>query len=391
MPVKRLTDLSIRKLPAPPEGQVTYWDDTLPNFGVRVSYKGTRAFVLMYYEGNHRKRRTLGRHPILSLARAREAARATLANITLGHPVGNQKATDKADITFAEALRLFETLYLNTKNKERTAYETKRLLKRHFSSKLRTKLLKKIEAAHIAAIIDDLLDKPSLANHAFAAIRKFFNWCVERHYITASPCARMKMPTKTSARERVLSDDEVKAIYNAAVDTGHPFGSIIQLLILTAQRRNEVAAMQWNHINLEERLWAIPPEFNKSNRPHAVPLTDASISLIKKLPRINDTLVFPARGNPDNTFSGFSKSKKALDTRSNTADWTLHDIRRTVATKMAQIDIPPHVVEKLLNHVSGSISGVAAIYNRYAYEAEMRAALAAWEKHLESLLRSNRS
>lgn len=184
----------------------------------------------------------------------------------------------------------------------------------------------------------------------------------------------------------MLSDIELAAILKAADRQGWPFGPVVNLLTLTAQRRGEVVGMAWEEVDLKAKLWTIPGERTKNHRPHVVPLTDTAVAIVEALPRVEGSpLVFPARGYLDRAYSGYSKGKRELDALAEQHDWTLHDLRRTAATGMARAGVPPHVVERLLNHVPGTFGGVAGVYNRFGYLDEMRAALAAWERHVVGL------
>ncbi len=378
MPRQRLTDLSIRKLPTPETGQETYWDATLPGFGVRVSPRGARSFVVMYYTGKRRRRRTIGRHPTISLAEARTAAKQVLASVTLG----THEEEDRT-LNVSDALDLFDDLHCKRRNKAGTRKETMRLLNKHIRPALGSDVVSDIKPRDVSAVVDRLMETPGTALHVFMATRKFFNWCIERSYIDRSPCAAMRPPVKLQARDRVLTDDELTAVYTAAKSIGYPYGPFVQLLLLTAQRRSEVASMRWEHLHGE--TWTIPADLNKSNRPHTVPLTEPVRQLIESLPQFESPYVFPARGNLENPFSGFSKSKRALDNASKANGWRLHDLRRTAATKMAQLNTPPHVIERILNHSTGTLGGVAGIYNRFGYLPEMEAALSCWASHLFGL------
>ena len=245
-----------------------------------------------------------------------------------------------------------------------------------------------ITRADVLAVIDHIQaqGKPSAARHAFSGIRKFFNWCVERGLIEQSPCLTLKSPGRQSARERVLSDDELAEVWRGTEEIGWPFGSIVKLLALTAQRRGEVVRMQWAEIDAKAKLWTIPGSRTKNHRTHAVPLTDTALAIIASLPRFaGSPFVFPARGKPDQAYSGYSKGKRELNAVCTVEDWTLHDLRRTAATGMARAGVPPHVVEKILNHTTGTFGGVAGVYNRFNYQSEMRSALEAWEQHILAL------
>jgi len=245
--------------------------------------------------------------------------------------------------------------------------------------------------------------RPVHANRVFSAIRKLFNWCVERGLLETSPCLNVKAPTREKPRDRVLGSEELRLVWRASGAMPYPYGPWIRLLILTAQRRDEVAHMTWSEVSLDAGLWTIPKERAKNDQAHLVHLTPTAVDLLRALPRRAGTdFVFTATGHTP--ISAFSDAKEALDARivadlrKETADlggdpdtvrplpsWRFHDLRRTAATLMAEAGIPPHVVDKILNHTQGTITGVAAIYNRHQYLEERRQALAAWAERLTAL------
>src|SRR5262249_50279499 len=159
---------------------------------------------------------------------------------------------------------------------------------------------------------------------------------------------------------------------------GYPFGTIVQLLLLTAQRRNEVASMHWSDLNFAVMEWTIPAQRTKNGVAHVVPLAPEALEILRCVPRIDDELVFPSRGGTGRGFCGFSKPMDRLRRIANVEEFTLHDLRRTVATRLSSLRVAPHVVERLLNHVTGILGGVAGVYNRFRYLDEMRAALSLW-------------
>jgi integrase len=214
-------------------------------------------------------------------------------------------------------------------------------------------------------------------------IRLFFNWCVDRGLIDVNPCARLKMPAKKVSRDRVLSDAEILRIWNAARSIGYPFGTIAQLLLLTAQRRKEVTTLRWSDLNLEAAQWSIPGELTKNGIAHVVPLVPEVIDILKHVPRIDDAFIFPSRSGRGRTFSGFSRSKERLAALACVEEFTLHDLRRTTATRLAGLGVAPHVIERLLNHVTGVLGGVAGVYNRFKYRDEVREALALWTAYVQ--------
>ena len=203
-----------------------------------------------------------------------------------------------------------------------------------------------------------------MANRLLAVLRKLFNWSVSRGIITASPCEGLSAPYREKARDRVLSDEELVAIINTAKQMGGAFGSIIRMLILTAQRRNEVSEMAWDELDLDNNQWEIPSSRTKNEKPHTVHLSDQAAAVVSDISGIGP---FVFTSNCKTPFSGFSKSKKRLDELSGVSEWRLHDIRRTVTSGMAQLGIHPHIADKILNHQSGTISGVAAVYQRHKF------------------------
>lgn len=383
MPTRQLTEMVVRKAPPPESGQYVIWDKSLPGFGLRISQGGTRSFVVMFYEGPRKRRVTIGKHPALGLGQARAEAKRVLASVMLGQAPDMPSDSGQV-LTFVAAIDVFVANHCKRNNRPATAKETERLLRRHFEPTLGRMALVDITPQKVAGIIDGLLETPGEANHAFSAIRKFFSWARERRYIERSPCEGMRLPVKPRTRERVLEPDEIAKIFSAAKTYPYPYGSIVLLVLLTGQRRQEIVGLQWQDIDVLHGLITIPADRNKSNRPHVLPIAPMANEIIEGLPRLGSN-VFPARGAPSNTFSGFSKSKRAFDAACEVNDWTLHDLRRTTATYMAGLGVAPHVVERILNHSTGTISGVAAIYNRFRYADEMRAALSLWERRVQTL------
>ena len=244
-----------------------------------------------------------------------------------------------------------------------------------------------IKRAHVIRILDSIMaeGKPYRANRALASIKKLFAWSRDRGYIDHHPIDRLKPPGKEIARDRILSDGELAALWKNAAGLGYPFGPAIQLLILTAQRRGEIATMRWSDVNLDRATWTVPAAIAKNGRVHEVPLSEPALEILTALPRfVGADLVFTTTGTTP--ISGFGRLKERLDAAMGFSDWRFHDLRRTAASGMARIGIAPHVIEKVLNHQSGVISGVAAVYNRHGYEAEKREALERWKGYVQTLV-----
>ncbi len=366
----KLTDVTIRNLKPPARGQKTYWDNSL---GVRVSQGGAKSFIIILGSG---KRHTIGRYPNISLSEARTEAKRLFAERTLG------KIRPTA-ISCQDAVKEYLSA-CEQRLRPRTLEDYQRLLKRlNFFGKLSD-----VTPHDVVRKLDALRYAPAEQNHAFVIARAFFNWCVRRHHLAESPCARMTLPTRPVVRDRVLKDGELVAVWNAAQGM---FGAIVKLLILTGQRRHEIAALQWEWI--DEETITLPGSLTKNGRQHTFPYGGMTRQILESLPRRN-AYVFPAsrdavRGKPTTTFNGWSKATVDLRERSHTQDWTLHDLRRTFATNLAALRTPIHVTEKLLNHVSGSVSGIAAVYNRHTYIDEMTEAIHTWESKLAQLLETH--
>jgi integrase len=382
-----LTDIAIRKLKSIDGDRVEIWDSKIPGFGLRASERGTKSFILVYRYRGRPRRLTLGRYPTLSLAVARQKATDALRAVSDGIDPQAVKESDRNPYRFAEAVAAFIEQYCRRHNRASTLKETERELRNRFVSRWANRDVREISKQDVLDVLDSVVRQglPSAANHALAIIRKFFNWAVERGLVEQSPCLTVKKPARVGTRERVLTNEELARVWHAARETGYPFGCLVQLLMLTAQRRNEVAGLAWRHIDTRECRWLLPADMTKSNRAHTVPLAPIVMEIITACPRLDDHLVFPSSGRNGSSFSGFSKCKSRLDAVSGVTDWTLHDLRRTAATHMARLGVAPHVVEKILNHTGGALGGVAGIYNRFSYQPEMRTALELWARHVQDL------
>jgi integrase len=339
----------------------------------------------MYRLGHRVRRKKIGGYPDYSLATARAEARQARLMVNEGidpAAIKVQKRQQYESKLFPAYVALFVEQY--AKHQTRSWKERARILQREFVGPWCNLTIDQITKAHVIAIIDGILREgfPSAANHAFAAIRRVLSWAVERGDIDRSPCSGLKMPSKNKRRERVLTDGELSRIWLAAEHFGYPFGSIVRGLIVTGQRRDEVTSMRWSDLDLEKATWTLPGDMNKSGRVHVVPLSPLALELITSLPRVHAKWVFPARGK-DNPASGWSRWKAKLDAMCGVTSWTLHDLRRTVATRMGELDIEPHVIGRVLNHATG---GVTAIYNRHPYLPKMRSALDLWADHLQRMI-----
>lgn len=353
MPKTHLTDLALDKLP---EG--LHLDTKTVGFGIRV---GARRRTWVVLKGSNRTKVSLGQYPDVSLRDARQKAL-----LELGTP--EYRA---ATMTFPKA----REAYL-AQDKWRPA--TKRVMVSSLKHFPWTKTLAKITHEDVRQALD-AIPQPSARAHALKDVRALFNWCVPR-YLERSPCAGIRMETQQS-RERVLSHEELKRIWKATYKLDTPLSPILRLLILTGQRRSEIGKLDASFIGTDRIT--LPAQLVKNGQEHVLPLTEVAKA---HLPKTEKGPLFLAPGLDGVIYAGFAYHLPKLMKLSETSDWTLHDLRRTFATNLAAIDVPIHITEKILNHVSGTISGVAAIYNRHAYFAEMKQALEAWEAKLAEIV-----
>jgi len=375
VPQTKLSDVTVRNLPLPEKGQVTHWDVGLPGFGVRVSQGGTKTFIVI--SGPTRKRYTIGRYGPITLKQARDEAKKLQAGLTLGTvEITSSPSFNDAKEMFLEACR--------AKNRPRTVYDYNRHLKRHFPfGKIR---LSDIRRADIQQRLNNLKDTPSERHHAYVTAKVFFNWVVQEEMIAANPMGAMKSPGKMISRERFLSEEELKTVFLKGRSHPWPFGPIMQLLLLTGQRRGEIGALRWNWIDEEDQTITFPAEFTKNRQSHRFPYGELVASLFEALPRTGD-YVFPARTEKGTHFNGWGKCKERFDKELEGVEhYTLHDLRRTFSSNLAMLGTPIHVTEKLLNHKSGTISGIAAVYNRHSYIDEMRQAVRTHDQYLSGLV-----
>jgi integrase len=404
VPTKKLTDLFVERIKPPAQGRVEYFDAAFGGLALRVTEGGHKSWSLHYRFGGRLRRLTIGDARWIKPVQARREAAAALERVRQGVDPSVEKRLRRlapapgAD-TFAVMLEDYLKRHAFVNTAAGTYKETKRAFERDVLPEWGNLPVSTITRAHAISLIDGIAAKGAKvhANRTLSRLRHLFNWAVERGRLSASPIVGMKPPTKERARDRTLSDDELRWFWSACETIGWPFGPLAKLLLLTAQRRDEVGGMEWSEINFDKKTWTIPRHRAKNDRAHEMHLSAAALEILRTLPRVSGWPVFTTNGRP---VSGFSQGKDRLDAAmlvakraelGNRAEaiphWILHDLRRTAATGMARLNITPHVVDKVLNHVSGTIRGVAAVYNRFEYLEERRAALEALGAYVESFIR----
>lgn len=405
MAAKRdFTDRFLKSIkPAAPGKRVIHMDAVVPGFGIRVSDKSTKenigAFVLVArFPGSPNPvPRRIGDYPAMSLADARAIAREWREDIARGVDPKEKEALRcheaarrRAD-TFAA---VFDAYTAERLSRLRTGEGVQSAIKRYVLPAWGERPLKDIRRADVKALIREIHKKaPIASNRSLSYLKTFLAWCADEEIIDASPAAGVKPIAEEPKRDRVLSDFEVRAMWNACEALGGAFGRCFKFLLTTGQRLSEVGGTRWSEIDDSARVWRIPRERAKADRAHEVPLSDLALAILAECPRLGP-FVFTTRG--DVPLAGWSKSKAALDRlmleqmqseaqeKGDTApvtlpDWRLHDLRRTAATNLARLGVDRIVISKLLNHSEG---GVTQIYDRHARDPEKRAAMERWGQRL---------
>lgn len=393
----KLTKANVENLTATAGGRAELWDNQAAGFGVRATAT-TRSFFVMYRLGGKRCRYTIGTFPTWSVEDARKRAREVIRAVEDGaDPAAEKKvrrtAPPAAEMTFEQFAGDFESKYLEHKVKDGSWYRG--ILKNHVLPQWKDRSFRSITRADVMDLIDDIErdGNPVLANRVLAIVRRMYNWAIDRGMTDANPCAGVKKQAKETPRERVLSSKELAALWPCLDNLGSPWGPYLKLLILTGQRRNEVAGMRWSEIDADAATWTIPGTRTKNGKTHTVHLSAPALAIIQSQPRFkNSPFVFPARGrgrhgggDGETHITGFSAAKRRLDKMIDLPAWTFHDLRRSAASGMAELGIAVETISKVLNHSDAALMGITAIYNRHGYEAAKKAALDSWSRHVIGL------
>jgi integrase len=398
----KLTDRGIRALKAAKAGTLyDVMDAVVPGFGVRVSETGRRTFILIarFPGSRNPTRRSLGVYGAVSLEGARTKARDWLTLIQQGTDPKLQEERQrreelrKQQTTFAAVAEDFIQRHVKG---QRRARDTEREIRKELIARWGPKPISDISRDEVVRLVEEVADRPApyLAHVVLGHLRSMFNWAINRgsYGLESSPCDRVKPAAIIGPkvpRQRVLSDQELASVWRASEALGYPFGPLYRLLLLTGARKSEVAKARWQEFDRGKAVWRVPPERFKSNATHLVPLSKEAMTIFESLPHFTkgDYLFSTTFG--EKPVSGFSKAKARLDAMmiealgSSPAPWVIHDIRRTVRTRLASLRISDMVAEMIIGH---GRKGLQRVYDQHSYEAEMRDALELWAGRLRDIV-----
>lgn len=392
MPSIRFKATTIKFLKATPGKQVDYFDASLHGFFLRVSPAGRKTFGVMYRSSGRFRRMTLGTQPPLTLKTARKMAVDALRDAAQGQDPAAKKAQKRKAESFAQLAQ--EYLERHAKPNKRSWAEDERMINKNLTPELGNLKAKEITRRDVRALLDGIAaNAPIMANRVRALLRKMFNWAILAEIVETNPVHLIPMLGKEQKRQRVLTEDEIKRVWQAldnerGGDKAHrkarmTAAASLKLRLLTAQRGGEVMGMTWDEIDGD--WWTIPPERSKNKLAHRVPLTTMTQRLLTEMKELAakrpSRYVFPSPKG-DTCIANVQKTIQRVR-KATGIDFRGHDLRRTAASHMTGMGIPRLTVSKILNHVE---PGVTAVYDRHSYDKEKREALEAWTRRLQLMV-----
>lgn len=390
---RTLTDAGIRKIAKPAPGKrLEIFDALAPGLALRITDKGARSWTCYYRWAGKNQRVRLGAFPEISIADARDKARDAKDQAKAGIDPRVALTAAAAPSTPRTFGPLAEAYIKREVPRLARGSEIESLIRRQILRDWKDRVVDDLRKRDAIKLTDKLVDdgKSAAAYRLYETIKRLFSWFEERDELDVNPMAGLKPPSKKVRRQRTLTDPEIKVVWNAAEAIAYPFGRLVQILLLTGQRRDECASMRWREIDLNNGVWLIPEERTKSRRPQLVPLSKAAVDVLRALPRFDGDedhdpehdFVFTTTGGR-RPVSGFSKMRSRFDEKCKVAGWVLHDLRRTCRTNLARLGVPEIVAERVIGH---GPKGLVAVYDLHGYETEKRDALDRWARHIDLIL-----
>lgn len=378
---KTVTVAAANRFKPPKTGQIDHFDRQYPGLSLRVSCGGRKSWTYHYRLGGKLKRMTFGTLSEMTVEQAHDAWREARKAVEAGRdprPTAPTAATD-FDSVFREWLQ-------RDQSKNKSVRIVKRSIEREVLPSWGHREITDIGRRDVLDVIDAIADRGAViaARRMQARLHRLFKWAVGRGIIEVNPAVNLPKPGEETKRDRVLTDDELVKVWNAAERLGYPYGPAFQLLILTGGRREEIGQLNWTG-EIVDREISLAGDRTKNGEPHSIPLSTPARALLDQLPRIaGSDYVFTVGGR--SPISGWSRAKVDLDDLAQVESWRTHDLRRTAATGLQRLKTPLQVTEAILGHTAGSRGGIVGVYQKYSYADEKRAALEAWGAHVMALL-----
>lgn len=377
---KHLSALGVERVKPPKQGTMEIFDLGYPGLALRVGHGGAKSFEVFYRANGKLVRKSLGRWPEISLAQARETWRKTREAVARGE-TPQREGTKTSVMRFENAV---EEWLRRDQSDNKSFYQVTRGVEAHLKPAWQGKAIDKITKADVIALLDGIMDSgsESMARKVQAYVNRFFAWTIERDLLQINPTAGMPRVGSNKSRDRVLTDQELAAVWRATPEIGL-FGMVTRLLVLTGARREEIAQLRWSEI--EGDTITLERSRTKNGGPHLIPLSSPAKQLLASMPKIGDSdFIFTIDGKKP--ISAWSQPKIKLDNVSGVTNWRIHDLRRTVATGCQKLGVTLQVVEAILGHTSGSRGGIIGVYQRHNYAEEKRATLEQWGAHVMRLV-----
>ncbi len=397
MSTKDMNAQWVKALKPPAEGREDWFDEKCTGLGLRVSFTGSKTWFVRYRRARDTRkyRYTIGEYPVYGLADAREKATEIILRAKRGEDPAAEKEAEKGAPSFKSLAHDYLDRHAA---KKRTADEQRRIIDKDLLPAWGTRLATDITRRDVIALVDKIADRPApvMANRTLNLIGRIYNWGISRDLVDHNPAMRVNGPGEERERDRVLSDVEIREVWKAIDADDDPVSAAAKLLLITGQRRGEVLRMRWEDISSDRKTWKIPADHAKNKQPHMVPVSAMAIVVLDQLEAAGRTRkypspwVFPSRiGSGQRHLGNVQKHVDAIRERAEVDFW-LHDLRRTVATRLADLGVSRFLIGKVLNHTSASEVGlprVTRVYDRHQYDDEKRDALERWSDRLQSILR----
>ncbi len=384
---RKLTDTMLRGLPLPESGQRVVWDTVVPRLGLRLAAGGARTWFVRYKVRGRSRWLTLGSYPLVSLADARADAKVKLAKVSQGADPAAERRSAREATTFGE---LVEGYTRQAATKMRSRREEERMLTKYPPAAWRDLPARELHRRDVRELVERIAAEgaPIMANRVLACLHRVFNFGVRRELVETNPCAMIERPGTEKSRDRVLSADELRAVWKALDGEEAANAALFKLFLYTAQRGYELRTMRWEDVDLDGTCWTIPAERAKNGLAHRVPLAPPVVAILRELEATanesgeRSPFVFASPRARDGHRTTITKAAKRLREASG-VDFIPHDIRRTVASHLASVGVQRLTISKLLNHAE---RGITAVYERHSYDAEKREALNVWAARLAQII-----